>query len=171
MKKLLLSILALCALSMVSTQISAKAGDGEKKVQGTIRCNTCHKEMGKEKHHCQCAHEVCVKPVKALEHAPMQKVCENKDRCPEGTTLEKNKHGKDVCVEIRAEKIEHPMICDTTCTWACPSGYTEEEMTSGHKAGIVHDNRQEAKQRRMMNKDMMKDNGMSRKASKAAEAA
>ncbi len=158
-KLLLLSLLALSALSLTSSTISAKA-DSTKKVHGTTTCNKCHKEMGNERHHCQCAHEVCVQPVKALKHAPMQKVCEDNDRCPENTVARTNKHGKLECVETRAEEVIHPPICDTTCTWACPSGYTEEEMTVGHKEHDVRDNRHEAKSRKRANK-----------AVKAAEAA
>jgi hypothetical protein len=159
-KLLLLSLAALAAFSLTTATISAKNADTTKKVQGTTTCKKCNLQMGNEKHHCQCAHEVCVQPVQAIKHAPMTKVCDNKDRCPDNTVARTNKHGHLECVETRAEEVLHKPICDTTCTWACPTGYEEEAMTPGRVINKVDDNRHEARRTKRMRTEEVVDNNV-----------
>ncbi len=157
MNKLLLSLLALVTLATAITStvhaydVAKKPSKTASKTEGSHVCSTCHKPVCREKkekghkdHHCNCAHEVCVKEVKAVEHAPMIKEQVSEDVCPEKTEARTDKHGNLECIEYRAEEVKHKPICNKMDKWTCPPGYTEEPMTPGHRIDRVHDNRHTA---------------------------
>ncbi len=140
MKKLLLSILALCALSMVSTQISAKAEKSTGASQGTttVRCGHCkahleHKDAKCHTHGCPGATVICEKPVTVMEEE--KRACDTTCtyRCPEGT--EQRGEGENMkCITRKVIEKSHAPIKDTVidCKQACPAGTTM-------KPGSEHD--------------------------------
>lgn len=144
MKKLLLSILALCALSMVSTQISAKAAEKtEKATNGTTtyRCGHCkahleHQHSKCQTHGCKGATVICERPVTVVEEE--RRACETTCtyRCPEGTEQRgEGEHTK--CIRRTVKEHCEPAIKDTVidCKQACPAGTT---MKPGSERDHAH---------------------------------
>ncbi|MBY0110183.1 MAG: hypothetical protein K2X90_03675 [Candidatus Babeliaceae bacterium] len=153
MKKLLLSILALCALSMVSTQISAKAGDkGDGQYQKVHHmCGDC----GHPKQHCKCAMEVCQKEVKAVEEVKLAETCRDESYCEEGTVARTNKHGDLECVKtIAHEEIRKP-ICNRICSKTCPPDYKEVTVAKEHVEKVRRENHEhKARKTKALQKNM-----------------
>jgi hypothetical protein len=126
MKKLLLSLLALCAVTMATSQISAKAeknGDGQYQRVHQM-CGAC----GHQKAQCKCAMQVCQKEVTAVEEVPLKEHCVDESYCEEGTR-EEMRNGKKVCIKTIAHEEEHKPICNRVCNKICPVDYQEKTVS------------------------------------------
>ncbi len=130
MKKLLLSLLALCAVTLTSGTVSARENmrhiDG-----GTVyRCGHCQSHIEHEHakchtHGCPGATVICEKPVTVVKEETRK--CETKCdyECPENT--EPRGHGANMkCIKNKVVEECVPAIKRTTvdCRQACPAGTT-----------------------------------------------
>jgi len=135
MKKLLLSILALCALTLVTSDVQAGKNNGDGKYQRVEHaCGDCRMP----KQHCKCSREVCEKVVPAVETAPLKEVCTDESYCEENTTARTNAHGEMECYKVIAREEVVKPICKRTCSKVCPPDYKEVTVASGH-GHKVHD--------------------------------
>lgn len=143
MKKLLISLLAIAAVSISITTIEAREykKNGDSKYQEVnIKCGHCDKA----KHMCKCPIEVCQKKVEAVEEVRLEEVCEDRDYCEEGTIERRDKHGNLECVKTIAHEEVRKPICDRVCTKACPAGF-EEKTVAAERVEKIHQRTPRAK--------------------------
>lgn len=142
MKKLLLSLLALCAVTLTSGTILAARENTRHVDGGTVyRCGHCHSHLEHQHakcrtHGCPGATVICEKPVTVVKEE--QRKCETKCdyECPEGT--EPRGHGPHMkCIKNKVVEECVPAIKRTTvdCRQACPPGTT---MKPGSERDHAH---------------------------------
>jgi hypothetical protein len=137
MKKLLLSLLAIVAVSFTTVEAQKaqdykKNGDAKYK-EVNVQCGHC----GKAKHMCKCPIEVCQKKVEAVEEVRLEETCEDRDYCEEGTVERRDKNGNLECVKTIAHEEVRKPICDRVCRKTCPTGY-EEKTVAAERVEKVH---------------------------------
>lgn len=128
MNKSFLSLIALCALSLVTSEVSAREArtteDGQQVQRVHHTCGMCRKP----REHCNCSKEVCIKEVPAVEEAPLLEETQKRFYCAEGTTEERDHRGHLRCARTIAHKEFENPLCEVTHVAQCPSGYHEAEV-------------------------------------------
>jgi hypothetical protein len=130
MKKLLLALLAIAAVSLI-TEVSAKMqpNDGDGRYQRVEHhCGMCRQP----KQHCHCPKEVCEKVVQAVETVPVREECIDESYCEENTTERVNSRGEKECFKVIAHEELVKPICRRTCGPVCPPEYKEVTVSGGH---------------------------------------
>lgn len=126
MKKLLLSLLALGAVCLVTTQVQAEK---ERYARTHHLCRSCGATSDK----CGCHEKVdCIEEVVAIRRKPLKEKVVRKEFCPEGATAKYDENDNLHCIEIIATEKEVDKECVVERAPYCEPGFHEAIQTRAH---------------------------------------